>query len=138
MKITHLYSRFPYILYIKFGKQRGYKTDRKQVYTLFGKHGSGGGKKAGSKLNNLIAMSEVVDADVYLHSHTHTPIVHKDSFIRLNTRNNKKITIDKLYVNSGSFLNYGGYGAEFGFTPTTTKYPKIILHTHMKMAEALL
>ena len=138
LRITPVYSRFPYILYLKFGKQRGKRTDRKAVYTLFGKHGTAGGRRPGAKLNNLQDMAGVVDADIYLQSHTHTPIAHRDSYIRLNTRNNKKIVIEKLYINSGSFVNYGGYGSEHGYRPTSTKYPKIVLHTKEKLAEAIL
>jgi predicted phosphodiesterase len=138
LRITPVYSRFPYILYLKFGKQRGKRTDRKAVYTLFGKHGTAGGRRPGSKLNNLQDMAGVVDADIYLQSHTHTPIAHRDSYIRLNTRNNKKMVIEKLYINSGSFVNYGGYGSEHGYRPTSTKYPKIILHAEEKLAEAIL
>ena len=138
LRITPVYSRYPYILYIKFGKQSGYRSDRKQAYTLFGKHGTAGGKRPGSKLNNVQDMAGVVDADIYLQSHTHTPIAYRESYIRLNTRNNKKMPVEKLFVNSTAFLHYGGYGAEYGYRPTSTKYLKIVLHTKEKLAEAVL
>lgn len=138
LRITPLYSRYPYILYIKFGKWLGYKKDRNMVYTLFGKHGTAGGKRPGSKLNNLEDMASVVDADVYLQSHTHTPIAHRSTFIRLNKGSNTQMVTERLFLNSGSFLNYGGYGAEYGYKPSSTKYPKIVLHSKERLAEALL
>lgn len=72
-------------------------------------------------------MAEVIDADIFIHSHTHVPMVLRKSFFRTDYRNRKATQIEQIFINTNSFLNFGGYGEEKGFAPTSTKYPKIIL-----------
>ena len=83
-------------------------------------------------------MAEVVDADVFLVSHTHTPMILRKKFFRVDYRNNKVTEVDQLFVNTNAFLNYGGYGESFGYSPTSTKYPKIILNGIERKTEAIL
>lgn len=42
------------------------------------------------------------------------------------------------HPNTNAFLNYGGYGEEKGFAPTSTKYPKIILNGIDREVKALI
>lgn len=120
------YSEGAYLLFISFGKNQG-RDSRKTVYSIYGKHGSGGGRKVGAKAIRLFEMAEVIDADVFLHSHTHVPIILRKKFYRVDYRNRKATPVEQLFLNTNAFLNFGGYGEEKGFIPTTTKYPKIIL-----------
>jgi len=126
LDIEECYSEGAYLLYISFGKSQG-RDCRKMIYSIYGKHGSQGGRKAGSKLNHVVEMSEIIDADIYLHSHTHVPIVSKDVFYRCDYRNRKVTEITHTYVNTNAFLGYGGYGENGGYKPGSTDYPKIIL-----------
>lgn len=131
------YSAGAYLLFVKFGKSLG-RNDRKMPYAIYGKHGNGGGRKVGAKAIRLIEMSEVIDADVFLVSHTHTPMVLRKKFFRVNYRNERVSELDQLFVNTNAFLNYGGYGEDKGFSPTSTKYPKIILDGYERKVEAVL
>ena len=126
LDIFDCYSSGAYLLFVKFGKSQG-RDCRKIPYAIYGKHGSGSGRKVGAKAIRLIEMAEVIDADVFIHSHTHVPMVLRKKFFRVDYRNNKVTEVDQLFVNTNGFLNYGGYGENFGYSPTSTKYPKIIL-----------
>lgn len=127
LDIFDSYSEGAYLLFVKFGKSQGRKC-RKMPYAIYGKHGSGGGRKVGAKAIRLFEMAEVIDADVFIHSHTHVPMVLRKTFFRVDYRNEKATQIEQVFVNTNSFLNFGGYGEEKGFAPTSTKYPKIILN----------
>ena len=46
--------------------------------------------------------------------------------------------IEKLFVNAGASLSYGGYGQEFKFKPANTTSPIIHLDGHNKKFTATL
>lgn len=137
LNIFDKYSPGAYLLFLSFGKSQG-RECRKMIYSLYGRHRTSGGKRPGSKANALEDMSMIVDADIYLVSHSHLPLTMKKSFFRCDYRNRKVTQVDKLFVNSNAFLKYGGYGEELGFTPTSTQYPKIILDGISRDAKVLL
>ena len=124
--IAHTYSSGAYLLFVKFGKSQGRRC-RKMPYAIYGKHGTGGGRKVGAKAIRLFEMAEVIDADIFLHSHTHVPMVLRKTFYRVDYRNEKATPIEQLFINTNTFLQYGGYGEDAGFAPSSTMYPKIIL-----------
>lgn len=137
LDIFDRYSDGAYLLFLSFGKSQG-RSCRKMIYSIYGRHYTSGGKKAGGKANALEDMTMIVDADIYLVSHSHLPLGMKKSFFRCDYRNRKVTQVDKLFVNSNAFLNYGGYGEEFGFTPTSTQYPKIYLNGIIREAKVLI
>ena len=137
LNIFDKYSPGAYLLFISFGKSQG-RTSRKMIYSLYGRHHTSGGKRPGSKANALEDMSMIIDADIYMVSHSHLPLGMKKSFFRCDYRNRKITQVDKLFVNSNAFLNYGGYGEELGFSPTSTQYPKIILDGIERNAKVLI
>jgi predicted MPP superfamily phosphohydrolase len=137
LDIFDSYSEGAYLLFVKFGKSQG-RNCRKMPYAIYGKHGAGGGRKVGAKAIRLFEMAEVIDADVFIHSHTHVPMVLRKTFYRVDYRNEKATAIEQLFVNTNAFLKYGGYGEEKGFAPTSTKYPKIILNGIEREAKALI
>ena len=82
---------------------------KKQVYTVYITHGSGGGKKPGSALNNIEELSKNILADVYIMSHVHKRIGHRAVFQEPDLRNGNIIYREQLYVISAGWLDYGGY-----------------------------
>ena len=68
--------------------------------------------------------------------HTHTPAVVRQSFYRVDVHNNSVAPVDKLFVNTGSALEYGGYGQRAGYIPASNKTPKIHLNGRFKEATA--
>lgn len=125
--IKDCYSEGAFVLFISFGRSQG-RDSRRMIYSVYTRHGSGGGKKPGGKLNKLVDMAEVTDADVFIHSHTHWPMVTKRNFYRCDYRNRKLTEIKQTFVNTNAFLEYGGYGEEQGYSPANRDYPKIYLN----------
>ena len=105
-------------------------------YQIYMSHGSGGGKRLGSKANRLLEQSDIIDADVYLMGHTHVPLVTRKTRIEA-TKDGLKPR-EMLFVNTAACLNYSGYGELAGFTPTSTINPTIYLSGVKKFAWAVL
>lgn len=125
MGLIDKFSSTSSLLFVRFGWNKDRK--RKQWYTLYAAHGSGGGRKEGAKAIRLADMSSIVDADIYIHSHTHLPMVMKQGFYRVDTSNSNAVFTDKLFVNTSATLNYGGYGETFEFKPSSKDTPIIYL-----------
>lgn len=120
------YSPTTALLFVRFGKQSSSRHNRPQLYTIYVTHGSGGGRKEGGKVNRLADLASIVDADVYITGHTHLPLVFKESYYRTSGQNSSVALVDKLFINTASMLDYGGYGDRQGFKPASKKSP--ILH----------
>lgn len=124
--IPEKYSPTTALLFIRFGR-RTQDHGRPMYYTAYVTHGSGGGKKEGGKVNRLADLASIVDADIYIHAHTHLPLVFKESFFRVSGSNSSVALVDKLFVNTAASLNYGGYGDRQGFKPASKRSPVIYL-----------
>lgn len=128
--IPEKYSPTTALLFIRFGrvaKHHGRKNSR-QLYTAYVTHGSGGGRKEGGKINRLADLACIVDADIYIHAHTHLPVVFKNSFYRVSGSNSSVAPVEKLFVNTAASLDYGGYGDKAGFKPASKRSPVIYLN----------
>ena len=143
--LAERYTPTSALLFIRFGENsRGLKETngsgkyRKMCYTVYVLHGSGGGRKEGSKANRLAEMASIIDADIYIHSHTHLPMIMKQGFHRIDTRNSSVELVTKLFVNTAANLNYGGYGEAGEFKPTSKDTPVIYLDGSKKNYEARL
>lgn len=128
------YTSTSAVLFIRFGEvangnkeTNGSGKVRKICYTMYVLHGSGGGRKEGAKAIRLADMASIIDTDIYIHSHTHLPMVMREGFHRIDLRNNAVAMIDKLFVNTAANLKYGGYGEAGEFKPSSTETPIIYL-----------
>lgn len=121
--LSDVYSMTSVLLYVSFGKAR----NGKQVYAGYIIHGTGNGRKEGGKINRLVDMASICDADFYVHSHSHLPGVIKESFYRVDYRHKTVRNVEKLFVNTASNLAYGGYGEGAEYKPNSTSYPVIYL-----------
>jgi predicted phosphodiesterase len=129
------YSPTSVVLFIRFGQlPRG----RKVCYTIYALHGSGGGRKEGAKAIRLADMASIVDTDIYIHSHTHLPMVMKQGFHRIDVHNSSVAKVDKLFVNTAANLHYGGYGEAGEFKPSSMETPVIYLDGRKKYFKATL
>lgn len=124
--IEDRYTTEWWYLYLRFGLEDKRK-DRQMMYTITGTHGYGGGRRMGGKINNLVEMSDKVIADLYIMGHTHTPIATRNSVFVPDPQHRTIIKKDKYYLMTNSFLEYGGYGEAFGYTPSTTDHQEAIL-----------
>lgn len=143
--LSDRYTPTSAVLFIRFGDEgkgrketNGSGNPRKICYTLYVLHGSGGGRKEGSKANRLAEMASIIDTDIYIHSHTHLPMIMKQAFHRIDSRNSMVSIVDKLFVNTAANLNYGGYGEAAEFKPASKDTPVIYLSGSKKAFEARL
>lgn len=126
--IPEKYSPTTALLFIRFGKAKSHGRDNaRQLYTAYVTHGSGGGRKEGGKVNRLADLASIVDADIYIHAHTHLPLIFKESFFRVSSCTSSVSLVDKMFINTAAFLNYGGYGDRQGFKPASKSSPVIFL-----------
>lgn len=132
--LTERYTPTSAMIFLRFGQMtRGFKENngsgnvRKMCYTIYALHGSGGGRKEGAKAIRLADMASIIDADIYIHSHTHLPMVMKQAFHRTDKINSTVSIVDKLFVNTAANLNYGGYGEAGEFKPSSKKSPVIYM-----------
>lgn len=111
--IVHLYD--PVSNYIIISFTNDYITDNNSI-TIYQTHGSGGGKTIGAKSNRIGNLSKVIHADVYIHSHTHTPIIFKENYLLGNYKG--VVEAERLFVNTNAYEGYGDYGEVLGLTPS--------------------
>ena len=132
------YSKTGSVLFLKVGECKSHGKVYPIVYSFYLLHGSGGGRKEGAKAIRLADMASIVDVDVYLHSHTHLPMVLREGFYRTDLSNCIVKYVDKLFVNTSAKLHYGGYSEAFEFKPSSTTCPVIYLSGTHKFAQASL
>ena len=133
------YTSTSAVLFIRVGECiRGRKESngsgkyRQICYTLYVLHGSGGGRKEGAKAIRLADMASIIDCDIYIHSHTHLPMIMKQAYHRIDDRNNAVALVNKLFVNTAANLDYGGYGEAGEFKPSSKDTPVIYLRGSKK------
>ena len=143
--IADRYSRTASLVFIRFGEivngrreTAGTGKYRKACYTIYALHGSGGGRKEGAKAIRLADMASIVDADIYIHSHTHLPMIMKQAFYRTDIQNSHAARVEKLFVNTAAALDYGGYSATFEYKPASKVSPIIYLNGTKKEMTARL
>jgi hypothetical protein len=133
--LSDRYTPTSAILFIRVGENscgnketNGSGKLRQICYSLYALHGSGGGgRKEGAKAIRLADMASIVDCDIYIHSHTHLPMIMKQAYHRVDPRNNAVALVDKLFINTAANLNYGGYGEAQAFKPSSKDTPVIYL-----------
>ena len=139
MGIAGRYSPTSALLFIQFGKKTGHHSEQPMLYTIYCVHGSGaGGRKEGGKINRLAELANIIDADCYVMSHTHLPAIMRNSFYRVDTRHCTTQKVDRLFVNTSSTLEYGGYGEFYSYKPNSLETPLIILDGHKHKMQAVL
>lgn len=135
--IQDRYSNSWWYLYLRFGqKMRG--ANRPMCYQIAGYHGSGGGRKPGGKANRLQEMSQVVIADVYIMSHTHTPMSMKQQIWLPDYANSSLTKKEMYYLMSNSFLEPEGYGEKLGMIPVSNSITEIELDGTKRYIKTLL
>lgn len=136
--IAEKYSPESSLVFVSFGKWSSHRHSEKVTYSIYCVHGDGGGRTEGAKVNRLMQLAAICDADIYIHSHTHTPAIVKQQFYRVHAGNKSVRLVDKLFVNTGATLEYGGYAELKSFKPASTDTPIIHLDgTRRRMSATL-
>ena len=125
--IEDRYAPSWWYLYLSFGKN--YNSKKKPfLFIITGYHGSGGGRKSGSKINRLEEMSQVVIADLYIMSHVHKTIGTKGVIFVPDVQHKTMVKKDLYYLITNSFVEYeGSYGETMGLIPSNTSINEAIL-----------
>lgn len=126
------------LVFVSLGENSRRKSEGRQTtYSIYVNHGNGGGRKIGGKINRLADYAQIVDADVYVCGHTHSPAVFKDCFFRTNASTRSAEPVERLFVNTAAALDYsGGYGVRMGYQPASKAAPVIYLDGGRKNAGA--
>ena len=127
LELSDRYTPTSVVIFLRFGRGSSRTHNRKICYVIHALHGSGGGRREGSKANRLADMASICDADIYIHSHVHLPIIMRQAFYRVDLCNSSVTLVDKLFVNTAANLNYGGYGEAKEFKPASKETPVIYL-----------
>lgn len=125
-------------MFLRFGQNVKNHRNQKLVYTFYITHGRRAGRTPGAKVNALMGLLNVVDADVYIHSHSHIPAVLKQPRYKVDLLHSKITLCDALFVNTAANLEFGGYGEVFEFEPASMKTPLIRLSGRYKDADGRL
>lgn len=122
------------LIKITFGKNK--KNRKRQCYSLWCTHGSGGGGTIGATMNKLQRVAMGTDADVYLTGHVHQKATSKNCKRSTDLKNNSISTRERLFVISSHFMNFGGYAAKGMMLPSAKGSVKITFHAKEKKIEA--
>jgi len=120
----------------KMRESNGSGRIRQICYTIYMTHGARSGRKAGGKINALIELSNIVAADIYIHSHSHLGAIIPGVINVPDLRNDKIKVNDTLYINTAASLDYGGYGEIGEYHPVSKKSPIIYLCGTRKAIDA--
>lgn len=129
------YSKNGGIMSLSLGRDRAHvspNSKQKLKYFFYILHGNGNGSKAGGKVNRLVDLASIVDADIYIHAHTHLPVVTMVPFCRIDRAHDLVTMEDRLFVNASAKLEYGGYGKEKAFVPASMADPVIFINGKKK------
>ena len=135
--VENKYSPDTALIFLRVGREAAHGHHRSICYTIYVTHGTGGGRKEGGKIQRLVDLSAIVDADIYICGHTHLPASLKTAYARPSMANSSITYGAKLFVNSAAKLNYGGYGDIGGYRPNAKDTPRIILGGTEKTMYAL-
>lgn len=128
--IVDRYADNSFVLFVKFGKTaQSYEGRLKQnVYSFFCSHGYGGGKKSGSKMNNVVDMTRTAEADIYIFSHVHDVMGKPSDSFRCDYQNMTISRTTKWHLISNSWQNFGGYSLKQGFPPASREVGYVVLN----------
>lgn len=130
------------LVFLRFGEAdrhgRHMKENPERLFTIYATHGSGGGRKEGAKAIRLADMAAVVDADIYIHSHSHLPMIMREASFRVCLTQNSVARHDRLFVNTAAALDFGGYAQQQEYKPASTRTPVIHLNAKKGVATATL
>jgi predicted phosphodiesterase len=97
-------------------------------YHVYSVHGSSGATTAAGKMNSCRKMQENVDADIYLHAHTHALDYSPQICYTIDNRARIIEQRTRHFILTGSFVNWdGSYGEKKNYSLSPIGVPKIKL-----------
>ena len=127
------YDPISNLIFLQWGNNRKQGLNGKRtplVHTIYMTHGSGGGRTIGAKANQVARLANMIEADVYVHGHTHSPMVLKENYIQVNKSNKSWVEKPRLFINTNSTEGFGNYGERYKMTPTNRDFIKVEFRQH--------
>jgi hypothetical protein len=91
-----------------------------QRYVGYSHHGGSGASTKGGKLQALLRMEQIVNADFYVQGHTHDTIYQARDHFELDKKSRTLVEKKKHFVNNGAYLDYwNSYGQIKAYSPGT-------------------
>lgn len=129
--IEECYDQAGCVLILKVGngmkQHNGGNKDGTATYSIYVSHGSGGGRTIGAKANQLQRRGDIVNADVVIQCHTHTPLTFKEDSFIIDTNNKMVRRKETTFVNVAGWLDYEEYAEKNGLRPSNLTNPTILL-----------
>ena len=130
--ISDRYSSDAALLFVRFGVSDHDKR-RKMCYTLYITHGDGqGGRMIGGKANGLQRRGKIVDSDIVITGHTHTPFTFREMAYAVDYQNSTVREREQVFVNASATLKYESYAELYGLPPSSVVSPRIVLDGHKR------
>ena len=121
------YAGFGAVSYIMVGNQR---------YVMYTHHGGSGASTIGGKMNSLLALEKIVNADIYVQGHTHDCIYQGREFLDFDAKNRGLVPRRKHFINNGAYLDcWGSYGQIKAYSPGTKGNAQITLNGNKREVE---
>jgi predicted phosphodiesterase len=119
-----VYSPISNLIFLSWGdtQKKGIGRRTPNVTSIYMTHGSGGGRTVGAKANQVARLANMIDADIYIHGHTHSPIIFKENYIKVDKMNKGYKEVPRLFVNTNSTEGFGNYGERFKMNPTNRDF----------------
>ena len=136
LTLDSYYNREGLVLKVKFGQRKS--NQKNQVYTIYMTHGFTGSRMVGGKANRLEKLRKIVVTDVYIVGHSHQKITFNKSIHYPDLRNNKVTEKKQVFINTGAYLKYGGYGQTKSYDPTDLGTVTLRLYAAEKNIEVIL
>lgn len=112
------------LVFLSWGKSRGRK-DVRNTMSFYQTPGSGGGRTMGGKVNKVERLAQIVVADLYIHSHTHTPFAFKKDIFVTNNSNKGVGRRTMTFINTNAYEDFGGYGEAHSYPPPTIEEVRV-------------
>ena len=126
-----VYSDISAVVYAKVGKpnRKERPSGSSFTYTIYAHHTTGGGGSAGSKINRVDKLRDIVSGcDCYLGGHNHGLGSSWGSIFTIDKANCKTSQVKHLLATTGSYLAYkDGYAEEMMLAPSKLGSPRIRL-----------
>jgi predicted phosphodiesterase len=115
-------------LQLKIGGWKHKSKDKRTpiCYSLYVTHGVGGGRTAGSQINALLRLREIVESDIYIQGHQHDPICKHKSIYQFG-QHGSIVERQQVFIVGGSALGRKGYPTQKAYAPTSHDFPVITL-----------
>lgn len=124
--IEDRYAPSWWYLFLRFGEYTN-KKNSQVSYQITGYHGSGGGRRSGSKLNRANEMSNFTIADIYIMSHVHETMASKGAIYEPDYAHSTIHKRELNYLITNSFIEDGGYAEKYGLPPKTHQVSEVTL-----------